>query len=147
MRAWGLQDAVDLRHGPVAEVVGEETFDLVALNGPQGPEGYELMAAVLEACPAWLGESGRLLLLVDRSTGMRQFISSRLPEGYRELELARSQQLLATFQVVSVGWDLEAARQRRHADRKLERDPGDKARVSRKRWDGSANEPPSEATG
>ena len=147
LRALDLWDRVDLRPGSAADVVGDEQFDLVLLNGPQDPAGYELTAAVLAASPRWLGERGRLLLVADRTTGMSEFVASHVPAGYRVVRLARSGSPLSGFDALSVGWDIEAARERRHSERSLGRSDARRAEVSRRRWarsdaDDSANEAP-----
>jgi hypothetical protein len=91
----------------------------------------------LDAVPELLGEGGRLVVAIDRTTGMGEFVRSRIPEGYRVVRLARSLGLMATWEALSIGWDVEAARALRHAGRDLRA----KAAVSRKRWE-RVNEPP-----
>jgi len=142
LRASGGWDSVDLRAARVQDLGEIGVFDLVWFNGLQDPSGYALMGDLLDACPDLLGERGRLVVSIDRTTGMGEFVRSRVPEGYRVVRLARSLGLAATWEAFSIGWDSEAARARRHADRA----PGAKAAVSRKRWeragDGPANQPP-----
>lgn len=143
LRAAGLGDRVDLRPGRFQDVLGDERFDLVWFNGPQGPSGYRLMGDVLDACPSWLEETGRLVVAVDRTAGMGEFVRSRVPRGYRVVQLARSLELLGSWEALCIGWDVEAARARRHSGRSAEA----KAEVSRKRWR-RVNEPPvDEASG
>ncbi len=139
LRAGGVWDRVELHAARLEDLALEGEFDQVWFNGPQDPSGYQLMGALLDAAPTLLGERGRLIVTIDRTTGMGEFVRSRMPEGYRVVRLARSLGLLATWEAYSVGWDVEAARARRHQAR----DPKAKAAVSRKRWErGSANEPP-----
>ncbi len=139
LRAAGCMDRVTLvRGGPPA---GDDPFDLVWFNGRQGPDGYQAMGELLDAVPALLGEQGRLVVAVDRTSGMGEFVRSRVPDGYRVVRLARSPGLLGTWEALSLGWDVEAARARRHAGR----DADAKAQVSRKRWRrDAANDPPVE---
>ena len=148
LRAAGVGDSVVLTAARVQDLDVAGEFDQVWFNGPQDPSGYQLMGDLLDAAPALLGEKGRLILTIDRTTGMGEFVRSRLPAGYRVVRLARSLGLFATWEAYSVGWDQEAARAKRHGPR----DPEARAAVSRKRWerprspasvaDETANEPP-----
>ncbi len=110
----------DLRGGP---------WDLVLWN----PDGVQDLDAVLSGLPAALGERGRFLLGTLAGSSARSRAQRALSDAYRIVPLARSPGLLAPYEVLSVGLDLEASRARRHAERG--RSAQDKAGVSRRRWE------------
>ncbi len=122
--AAGLADRVT-----VAAEVGdvESPFDLVFDVRGSAP------ASDLRA---WLGDQGRLLPLVRLAEPRPE-----PPPGHRAVRLATSPGVLAPFEVLSVGWDLEAARAARHEA--LGSDDGRRrAAVSRRRWEGADGPPP-----
>ena len=88
---------------------------------------------VLAALPEALGDRGRLVVGVRTGSPMEDAARRGLPEDFRVVELARNLGLWLRFRALSIGVDLEARRARRHADR--HRTAGDKAAVSRRRWD------------
>ncbi len=142
LRAADLRDRVDLRAGGLDAIAADEgPFDLVWWRGRQDPSGYAALSRLLERAPDLLGEGGRLILPIDRTTGAEELVRSRVPDGFRVVRLARSPGLIPTWEALSLGWDVEAARARRHAER--DRSAADKAAVSRKRWDGANQPPPS----
>ncbi len=99
-----------------------EPFDLVFERGGAMRSAEELSS--------WLGETGRLLRLVPQGSGR-----DRAPTGFRAVRLARSPGFFAPFEVLSIGWDLEAARTERHRARGSD-DATRRASVSRRRWEG-----------
>gem|GEM_PF-2002592 len=146
--AAGLADKVDFRVGDAVSVVADEAFDQVWWNAPQRPvdpsdparpagaagRDYARIAAVLEALPAWLGERGRMVISIDLDSGLGDFVRGHLPDGFRSVQLASSLPVGSRFIALSLGWDLEAARKRRHEEKNLKRSDDQKAAVSRRRW-------------
>jgi release factor glutamine methyltransferase len=146
--AAGLSDSVDFRVGDVLAVIGEETFNQVWWNAPQRPvdpsdpqrpgsaagRDFAQIARVLSALPEWLGERGRLVISIDLDSSLGDFVRDNLPEGFRSVQLASSLPIGSRFIALSLGWDLEAARRRRHEAKNLERSDEEKAAVSRRRW-------------
>lgn len=121
-------------------VVGSDPWDLVLWNAPQRTESHR--AAVLDALPTLptlLGESGRLLLLVEKGSGLEDRVRAAMPFEYRVVELARDLGLRPAFRVLCLGFDKEASRARRHAERK--RTKAAKAAVSRRKWEGKGENP------
>ena len=162
VEAAGLADRVEFRVGEATAVLEDEKFDQVWWNAPQRPTdpkdparpngaagaGYSSVAKVLEALPGWLGERGRMVISIDRDTGLGDFVRGNLPAGYRSVQLASSLPIGSRFIALSLGFDLEAARARRHAERNLERSADQKAAVSRRRWaEKSADESAAEEAG
>ncbi len=143
-----LEDRVEFRVGDVVDVVGDESFDQIWWNAPQRPvdpadparpgqaagRGFAGVAPVLEALPRWLGERGRMVISIDLDSDLGDFVRARLPEGFRSVQLASSLPVGSRFIALSLGWDLEAARKRRHEEKNLQRTADQKAAVSRRRW-------------
>lgn len=121
-------------------LAGHEAFDLVLWNAEQRtPAERATVVGSLTHVPALLGERGRLLVLVERGSGLEAEVREALPEGYRVVVLARDLGLRPAFRVLCVGWDTEAARARRHAERKRSKEA--KAAKARQRWDGTRRTP------
>jgi hypothetical protein len=78
----------------------------------------------------WLGERGRLVTLEPLADE-----PARTPPGYRSVRLARSPGAYPSYEVTSLGWDLERARAERHAARGSD-DTVRRATVSRRKWEG-----------
>ncbi len=122
-----------------AGLAAEEPWDLVLWNAPQRSEAQRsVVLAALPALPDLLGERGRLLLVVERGSGLEAAVRGAMPFEYRVVELARDLGLRPSFRVLCLGFDTEAARARRHAERK--RTTGAKAAVSRRKWEGKDTE-------
>ena len=116
-------------------LAAKEPWDLVLWNAPQRTKAQRaVVLAALPALPDLLGERGRLLLVVERGSGLEAAVRSAMPFEYRVVELARDLSLRPSFRVLCLGFDAEAARTRRHAERK--RTKAAKAAVSRRKWDG-----------
>ena len=150
--AAGLADSVELRHGCGAEVVGDEVFDLIWCTPPQQPqraegeaqratragEGHRDLVPILEAIPRWAGQRGRFVVLCDDDWGLESLIQRHCPEGFRSVQLAETLGALAHHRVLSLGYDLEAARVERHREEGRLRDGSAKAAVSRRRWEANS---------
>jgi release factor glutamine methyltransferase len=152
VEAAGLSELVEFRVGEATALAADEAFDQVWWNAPQrsvdpteplrpgqaAGRQFSNIDAILRILPQWLGERGRLVISVDLDTGLGEFVRSHLPDGYRSVQLASSLPLGSRFIALSLGFDLEEARRRRHAARDLQRTPEQKAAVSRRRWAKSA---------
>lgn len=113
----------------VGEVPKRGGWDLVLWRRPRpGPQ----LDALLAALPELLGDRGRLVVVVT-SRRTADAISAALPPDFRVVVLARELGLFSRRRALSIGVDLEARRARRHAERK--RTAGEKAAVSRRRWE------------
>lgn len=113
----------------VGDGLGGGPWDLVLWN-PEEPSHLE---RVLAALPEALGERGRLVLGAGDRPSLRGRADRALPDGFRIVALARSLGLWGRYEVLCLGFDLEAARAQRHAERS--RDRASKAAVSRRRWE------------
>ncbi len=120
----GLPGAVQVGDG-----LGGGPWDLVLWN----PEDPTRLEALLGALPEALGERGRLVLGAQAGSTTRDRALRALPDEFRMVQLARDLGLLARYEVLSLGFDFEAARVRRHAERR--RSSEAKAAVSRRRWE------------
>ena len=148
----GLDRAVEFRVGPVEDVVGAESFDLVLWNAPQDPracvgarclltrsgQGHDRVLGVTRQCARWLGERGRFLVLLDTGSGLEALLEAAVPPGYRSVLLTEQLGFASHFVVRSLGWDAEAARRARHGAGPGRPDVVRRAEVNRRRWEGGA---------
>ena len=115
--------------------IASEPWDLVLWNPSQRDESDR--TAVLESLrflPTLLGERGRLLVVVEKGSGLAEELRLRMPFEYRVVQLAQDLGLRPAFRVLCLGFDQEASRARRHKERKRSKDA--KASVSRRKWEG-----------
>ena len=115
-----VEVGADLQGGP---------WDLVLWN----PDGLQDLESSLAGLAAALGERGRLLLGTVTGSSARRRAREAMSDEFRIVPLARSPGLSARYEVLCIGFDLEAARARRHAERS--RSAQEKAAVSRRRWE------------
>jgi len=121
--------------GPVAD-----GWDLVLWNAAQTSDAERgVVLATLPSLPSLIGETGRLLLVVEKGSGLQDEMARALPREYRAVELARDLGLRPAFAVLCLGFDREAARARRHAERNRSKEA--KASVSRRKWEGKEESP------
>lgn len=124
----------------VGGVVGSEPWDLVLWNPSQrtDPERSAVLDS-LRSLPTLLGETGRLLLVVEKGSGLAEGVLLGMPFEYRVVQLAQDLGLRPAFRVLCLGFDLEASRARRHKERKRSKEA--KASVSRRKWEGKEEQP------
>jgi len=122
---------VSVRQAPTPAQIGDDSFDLVLVEGLATDPAW--LSDVLEVAPAWLGDRGRLVLVSEIDRAPAALDSP--PFGYRWVQLSRSLSLFSPWVAHSLGWDLAAARERRHTGRGR---PAEQRRrdVHRRRWEG-----------